>query len=409
MSGPFDLARILVRRGHQVTIFASGFSHYRFIELRLQRGEWIRGETIDGVQFVWLRTFPYSQNNWRRVFNMVSYALLAALAGMRMTEKPDIVIGVTVHPLAAVAAYFVSRVRKCGFLLEVRDLWPLALIELKRVSEKSLAAKTLRLLEGFLYRRAKKIIVLWPKMGSYIEGYGVPPSNCVWIPHGINLARYADLEPYEGRARRPFQVFYLGGYVDQFALDVILKAARVLEDQKVQDLRFVMVGGGQEKARIVQQAANLGLSIVEFRDVVPRDEVVRVMNEADAFILCIRDLPGLYRYGVSFNKLTDYLISGRPVLFSGAPGFNPVKEAQAGLVVPPEDPCALAEAVKELVGMPPEKRASMGRNGSKYARENFDVEVLATRYEAVLRSSWAGAGRGEDPPVGESLRRRASG
>ena len=85
------------------------------------------------------------------------------------------------------------------------------------------------------------------------------------------------------------------------------------------------------------------------------------MEEADAFILSMRDLPGLYRYGVSFNKLCDYVAAGRPVLFAGNPSNNLVKEFQCGIVVPRQDPPAIAAAIRKLEEMTAGQRAEMGR------------------------------------------------
>src|SRR5262249_18632502 len=134
----YDLGRELVKRGHEITIFASSFSYYRHCELKLPpHGEWHKFETIDGVRFVWLRTFPYHVNDWRRVLNMVTYAFNAWRAGRVSRDKPDVIIGVSVHPLAALMAYLLSRRKKARFLFEVTDLWPLTLIELGRLSKGS--------------------------------------------------------------------------------------------------------------------------------------------------------------------------------------------------------------------------------------------------------------------------------
>src|SRR5438309_239585 len=108
---PFDIGRRVVERGHQVTIFASSFSHYSFRETRLRGIELWRREVIEGVEFFWIRTFPYRWNDWRRVANWVSYFLLAVLAAVVQGKRPDLVIGVSVHPLAALAGWVVARLK----------------------------------------------------------------------------------------------------------------------------------------------------------------------------------------------------------------------------------------------------------------------------------------------------------
>lgn len=106
----FDLGRRLVEKGHSVRIFASSFSHYTFREDR-------RPPEYDGVRFVWVPTFPYHRNDWRRVANMMSFFHKAARLGSSLPERPDVVIGVHVHPLAALAAGIVARRRKARFIM----------------------------------------------------------------------------------------------------------------------------------------------------------------------------------------------------------------------------------------------------------------------------------------------------
>jgi len=99
----------------------------------------------------------------------------------------------------------------------------------------------------------------------------------------------------------------------------------------------VLVGDGQEKLRLQALAREWALKNVEFRDPVPRQLVPKVLQQADALVLTLRDLP-LYRYGINLNKLFDYMASGKPVLFAGRSRNNPVEAARCGLTVPPEDP-----------------------------------------------------------------------
>src|SRR5689334_11564847 len=97
----YDLGKQLVGRGHEVTIFASGFSHYEFREQRLHPGQKFREEQWDGVRFVWLKTFPYCKNDWRRILNMLTYCRRALRHAWSMQANPDVIIGTSVHPFAA--------------------------------------------------------------------------------------------------------------------------------------------------------------------------------------------------------------------------------------------------------------------------------------------------------------------
>ena len=107
------------------------------------------------------------------------------------------------------------------------------------------------------------------------------------------------------------------------------------------------------------------------------------LRRKNAFVLSLRDIP-LYEYGISPNKVCDYLVSGRPILFSSSSSSNPVEEAKAGITVPSENPGAPAQAITKLVAMKPEERIQTGKNGLGYVRKYHDIRVLADKLEGLF-------------------------
>jgi len=380
----YDMGRQLVKDGHAITIFASSYSHYKFREKVLQPGEKWRAENHEGVRFIWLRTFPYRGNEWRRVINMLSYAWRAFRVGIRLKEKPDVIIGTCVHPLAVLTAYILSRFKKSRFFFEVTDLWPQTLVDMGALSEKNPMTLSLRALEKFLYRKAEKIIVLLPHADDYITSLGIPRDKIVWIPNGVDLSRYEGLKKYDGGKPGSFSIMYLGGHTLSNGLDIVLQAARILQDEGKSNIKFIFVGDGAEKPNLIGLSRELGLHNVEFRDQVPKSEIAKVMGDADAFISSARNVPGLHKYGISLNKLFDYLIAGRPVILAIDAGNNPVAEAGAGITVPPENSSALAQTAANLAAMKPEERLQMGENGIAYVKKHHDIRVLAKKLEELF-------------------------
>lgn len=387
-TGHYDIGRQLVAKGHRVTIFASSFSHYKFQEERLQRGEKWRSENHEGVEFVWLRTVAYHGNDWRRALNMLSYACRVLWMGLRRPEKPDIIIGTCPHPFAVLAAYLLALRKATLFFFEVRDLWPQTLIDVGALSEKNPLAWALRMLEKFLYAKAVRIISVLPNVGEYLAAIGILKAKLVWIPNGADLARYDGVQPYNGGLEKPFTVVYLGGHARYNGVEVIIRAAERLQKRNRNDIRLVLVGDGPQKALLIRQAQECGLRNVEFRPLVPKAEIGKVMNEASACLHHIRDLP-LLKYGMSSNKLFDYMAAGRPVIFACNSSNNPVKEAGAGLSVPAENPEALAQAILELAALSPEQRMQLGRNGRAYVERHHNIKILAERLESVCLSALA--------------------
>ncbi|HEV2035639.1 MAG TPA: glycosyltransferase family 4 protein [Candidatus Dormibacteraeota bacterium] len=382
----FDLARRWVEAGHPTTIFVSNFSYYllrpmrRIPAFRL----WV-DEDVEGVRFVWLRSPGYRRNNWRRALNMLTFSTLALLAGAVRGPRPHVVIGVSVHPFAALAGYLLARMKRARFFFEVTDLWPQSLIEFGTLAPNSLTARFMRRLERFLFRHAERIIMLWRHTDEYVESQGVSRDRIEWIPHGVELRRYEDMQPYTGVSADPFRVMFLGGFVAANALEVILDSAAWLKSQGRGDVRLVLIGSGQERDATIKRAEQLGLDNVEFPAAVPKADISRVMAEADAFIYGLRDLP-LYRYGISLNKLTDYLAAGRPIVFFGSSSYDPVAQANAGFSVPPGDPVAVADAIEKLVAMSPQERKAMGERGRNYLLEHHTIPKLAEKYLKVLQA-----------------------
>lgn len=176
---------------------------------------------------------------------------------------------------------------------------------------------------------------------------------------------------------------YLGAHGRANALDVLIQAAKVVQDRGFHEIRFILVGDGPEKPRLIELARALDLKNIEFREPVPKSKVPRTLSEADATVFILKDLP-LYKYGISLNKLFDYWAASKPLIIAGNPSNNPVEEANCGFTVPPCDPHALAEAIIKLYQMPEEERRAMGYRGREYVQKHYDSKVLAERMEGVL-------------------------
>jgi glycosyltransferase involved in cell wall biosynthesis len=184
---------------------------------------------------------------------------------------------------------------------------------------------------------------------------------------------------------------FLGGFVSGNSLGTIIDAAAELKKRGRDDIRLLLIGSGQDRDAIMNRAKELGLDNVEFPPAVPKAEISKAMASADAFIYGLRDLP-MYRYGVSMNKVTDYLAAGRPIIFFGNSTYNPVAEAGAGFSVPPGDPAAVAKAIEELYTLSPQERKAMGERGRNYLLGHHNIPTLAERLLGVLQ-----APRGAEP------------
>lgn len=382
----YALARELIARGHNVTLIASNFNHASRQAIAATQRTGLRHEVVAGVPFLWLPTPPYSGNTVARMWNMLVFAgRVWSGQGMRRCERPDVIIGSIAHLFGAFAAERLAQRLRVPFVLEVRDLWPQTLIDMKLMGPQHPAVRIMERIERHLYRRAVGIVSLLPDAAAHMVDKGAAPEKIVWIPNGVDLRLVPPPQPPV--EQEPFTVMYAGAHGVANGLDALIDAAALLQrDGYNERVRFRFIGDGPEKLRLQRRVQDEGIQCVYFEEPVPKAQVYQVLQEAHILIVTLRNL-SLYRWGMSLNKLFDYLASARPIVFGADITSNPVAQSGGGLTVPPEDAAATAAAIKQLVAMPAAKRWEMGQRGRRFVEENHDHHRLAERLEGVLAAA----------------------
>ncbi len=392
----FALGLQLVAHGLDVTIFAAGFDHLTQQEVRATGFRLSKTRSFRGVRFVWLRTVPYRGNSWRRIANMLSYSVMVVVAQIGR-NKPDVIIGSSVHPLAALAAWFVARLRGARFAFEIRDLWPQTLVDLGAVSARSLSARALWALESFLVREADAVIGLVPGTRAYLAGRRLPTHHVYYLPNGVDLddaggdgkdsshpvVRAMLEEIARRRTAGEFVLIYLGSHGRVNRLDVVLAALQLANRRSRRPIGLILVGDGPEKARLRRLARRTAIDRVSFRDPVPKYSVPTILAAVDAGVIHTTRTP-VYRYGISFNKLFDYLAARKPVVFACETAYDPVRRSGAGLVVAPDDPDAMAAAFVDLSSRSPDELRSMGAAGRSLVEREHDLRRLGERLVTII-------------------------
>lgn len=394
---PYYLARAWAELGHSVTIVGANFSHVR----HRQPGRPGRAvvETRDGVRWVWLPTPQYSGNGAARFVNMLAYVagVLARRNLVTGGARPDVVIASSTYPLDIVAARALARRARAGLVFEVHDLWPLTPMELGGLSARHPFIRVMQWAEDTAYRDAHAVVSLLPNTLAHMQGRGMDARKFSHIPNGIDIAGWEGAatplpeahaaELARLRRQGKLVVGYAGSHGLANALDTLLEAADRLRDERV---AFVLVGQGPEKDALLAQARARGLEDVVFLPSVPRAAVPALLACFDVGAICWRRSP-LYRFGISPNKLMDYMMAGLPIVHAVDAPNDLVAVTGCGLSVPAEDAAALAQAIRALAAMPPCERSAMGARGAAYVRAELDYRVLAARFAAILDDARAAA------------------
>ncbi|MFG6468672.1 glycosyltransferase family 4 protein [Roseateles sp. BYS87W] len=387
---PYYLAREWVRAGHEVTIVAASYSHVRAVQPQMSGLP--REEFIDGIRYRWLPTPHYAGNGIGRLRNILSFLRQLRADAWRLTRefRPDAVIASSTYPMDVWVARKLATLAKAKLVYEVHDLWPLSLIELSGMSPRHPFALMCGKAEADAYRDADRVVSMLPCVHAHMASRGLDLSKLHIVPNGFapeewhgesaplgaTLQAHLDAERAAGRV----VVGYAGSMGLPNALDVLLDAAAQLKDAL---LSFVLVGGGHEATRLAERAAAEGLHHVRFFAPIPKAQIPTLLRHFDIAYIGWQRTP-IYRFGIAPNKLIDYLMAERAVLHSVEAGNDPVAEAGAGLTVPPEDPTAVAQGLRQLAALTPQQRAAMGAQGRAYAESRHAYPVLAQRFIEAL-------------------------
>lgn len=387
----FQLARNLLARGHEVLLIASSFNHKSKEETRLRAKETYRYETLDGVPFLWLKAPPYKKNNLSRVRNMWAFATqMRKTVSASLAQRPDVILASTPPLFAAWAGQRLASSWKIPFVLEVRDLWPDTLVALGRYSQVHPGIRALSWLEKHLYRNADQIVTVLPHSHEHIRRHGGQENSIHWIPNGVNLNDLPQPPPANGSSQT-FTVTYAGAHGPSNAIGAIVQSAQILKDKHNGRIQFRFWGEGVEKSRWVRFKEDHALDHVQFHPAVPKKDIYTHLRQADLFVANMQQTD-LYKHGISFNKLFDYLAMARPVVLGSCAPDDPIRLSGAGRAVRADHAESLAKAIEEFWAMAPQERAEIGKIGRKYLEEHHDLKILAIRLEAVLQQAVSSKG-----------------
>jgi colanic acid biosynthesis glycosyl transferase WcaI len=249
-----------------------------------------------------------------------------------------------------------------------------------------LAQRALGRLANWTYRRAAALTVVTPGFKTNLIAKGVPAEKIHVIPNWADediyrpLPRDEDLAAEHGLAGR-FNVIYGGNLGAAQAMSSVLSAATLLQD--LPPVQFVLIGDGLEEASLRQAARERGLENVRFIGRQPAEQMPYFFALADGLLVHLKRDP-LFEITIP-SKTVAYLACGRPILMAvTGDAAEIVRSADAGLACPPEDPAALAQAVRNLYAMSPAQRDAMGQAGRRAFLANYTRSVLMNRYEALF-------------------------
>jgi len=388
---PFYLAREWVRAGHRVQIVAASFSHVR-TEQPVFRGAAL-DENLEGADYRWYATPAYIGNGIGRVRNMFSFvwSLWRDAKRLALDFKPDVVIASSTYPMDIWPARRIARLAKAKLVFEVHDLWPLSPMELGGMSRWHPFIMVVQRAEDYAYRHVDCVVSMLPKAKEYMVSRGMDARKFHYVPNGIDTAEWeqdsdlpdalSDVVEQVKQRGKPV-VGYAGTHGLANALDTLLDAAKLLS----QEAEFILVGNGLERERLLERVKREAIKNVTLLPAITKSSIPAFLKELDIAYIGWHRNP-LYRFGISPNKLMDYMMAGKPIVHAVEAGNDPVVEAGCGLTVPPGDAGAVRDAILKLAAMPRTELAALGDKGKKFIMAKQTYPVLAKGFLDAIGST----------------------
>lgn len=390
---PYHLARHWQELGRRVVILTP--SNHHLLDKPLMPGV----EQIGGVTYDFIRSPAYSGNGLGRLMNMAAFTAQLAYQGKAIAARhgrPALVISSSPHPYAWLAAERLARRFGARSVFEVRDLWPLSLVELAGVAPSHPLVRFTAWLEKRACRKADAVVSLLPGTLPHMASLGMDPNRWRYIPNGIEPQAEAvssavtpPLELVRRWRAEGRKVFVYAGALGRPNHVEQLVHAMVLQRDSGERTGAVIVGRGEQEEQLRLLVARLNLSDrVALFPQIPKKDVLGLLQEASVGYISLRPEP-LFRFGVSPNKLFDYMLAALPVLFAVTAGNDPVAEAECGLSADPDDPRAISAAMSRLAALSDSDLRSMGERGRTYVLQKHSYRHLAQEYLRILGADQA--------------------
>lgn len=371
------LARELKRLGHEVEVVTAMPNHPTGRMFPGYQGRLYIREEWEGVPVhrVWL--YPSTGAGMKRILNYFSFSLFS-LGGLYHAQRPDILFVESPPLFLGIPGVLAAKYWKVPLIFNVADLWPDAVKDLGVIRSPFLFAFAERL-ESWCYQQATFVnAVTEGILRTLIEKKGVAPEKILFLPNGVDTTLFCPREPDVelahalGLAQKSV-LLYAGTIGFAQGLGVAVEAMHLLKE-KAPDVVLVIIGHGSEKERLESLVQQKGLQNILFLPPQSPTYVARLFSIAIAGIVTLKNVP--VNTGARPSKIFPIMASAKPVIYSGkGEGAALIERAKAGIVVPPEDPSALAEAILYLLRHP-EVAKTLGANGRQYVEENLKWSKL---------------------------------
>ena len=379
----FELSKEWVINSYDVTIFSSNKHHLVINGYPKFKGPYFK-EKIDGISTIWIKVINYSKSfSLKRIISWVQFEIGLLFLDKKEIKKPDTIIISSLSIFSILTGIFYKNKYNAKLIIEIRDIWPLSIIEIKKYSKHNLFIILLSYIEKIGYKKANVIVGTMPNLKEHVKNVSGSNSKCVTIPQGINrhyINRFTKLNQKYINDYIPKDKFifaYTGTLNVNNPINIFLDQAKYLTDTNA---HFLIIGNGDKKKELIQQYNHY--NNISFPPYVHKNQVNHLLSFSS---VCFDSLiPGIGKYGISRNKWIDYMIASKPIIccFSGYQSM--INEAECGEFINYNDKNKLINSLLRFLIMDKKELNKIGNNGKKFILENRTFDKLAYKYESYL-------------------------
>lgn len=382
----YYMAKELKRRGVKPIIITASYSHFLNNYPPIETNKSYLFEKVDMIDYLWLKVLKYRDSrDKKRVLKWFQFCF-KLLNLPKELPKPSSIVCSTSAPMMVLASYFLAKKYKAKLIFEIRDIWPLTLMHFKNYKAYNPLIYIMQKSVNFGFKKADHIISVLPNTEQYIKEQGVKKFQFTYLPNGISLEELSNPSPLnkETETQLPqnkFIIGYTGAMGMGDGLDLLIKVAQKLKEHK--DISFVLIGKGSEKERLKQKIKELKLNNISILDAIPKKEVQSLLQHFSLCYIGWEDLE-IYKYGISANKIFDYMYSGKPIihLFNGSGDL--IQQAKCGITIKEQDSNQVANAIYKLYKLPKKELDKMGERGKSFVLKHHTYETITNNFLKIV-------------------------
>ncbi len=390
-------AKYLKKEGYSPVIFCANTVHGFDMEIDTHGRAYIgKKDKKEGIPYVFLKTPRYTGNGMSRIKNMAAfYRLLprAAKSYAKRYGEPDVIFASSVHPLTLIAGIKIAKKMGIKCICEIRDLWPESIVAYGKLKRESLLAKILYLGEKWIYKKADALIFTMEGGKAYIrdrkwdKGNGGPIDlkKVHYINNGIDLPELLKQREKKIYVNEKFdhikgkKIIYTGSIREVNGIDKLLDTAKLLKEEEV---TFCIFGDGEEREKLEQRLVKEKIDNVIFFGKADKKYVPDIVSRAWLLIVQSQDKPELTKYGLSANKIFDYLASGKAIISTLSNPYSIINKYDCGVEQEMTTADVLAKHIKDMIS-DDANMEQWGKNAA-IAAKRFSFEQHTNKLIAII-------------------------